>query len=101
MLQLSSTAQSMVNMLFGTDMQAPSNVLNYMPPEIAGSAVIQQALSVAVYWVAAIGRFAAFRGLLLWFDLFNGQTSRTQVACWRCIVNFLWGLAAFHLGGFI
>src|SRR3546814_15860883 len=62
MLQLSSTAQSMVNMLFGTDMQAPSNAINYMPPEIAGSEVMQQAISVAVSWVTAIDRTSGLWG---------------------------------------
>ncbi|OXR48013.1 hypothetical protein PuT2_14815 [Pusillimonas sp. T2] len=100
MLRLSMTADSVVQMLFGSSAQAPLTAMQYMPSEIKGSETMQQAMAIGVYWVACIGWLAVFRGLILWNDLSKGQAS-SQDAGWRGLVHILGGAAAINIGGLV
>lgn len=101
MLRLSMTADSIVEMMFGTGPQTPLTAMQYMPEEIKGSETMQQALSIGLYWVAAIGWVAVFRGLILWNDLSKGQSASSQDAGWRGLVHILGGAAAINIGGLV
>ncbi|MBF22295.1 hypothetical protein [Neopusillimonas maritima] len=100
MLRLAMTAGDVVQMLFGTGIQAPMSAMQYMPEEISGSETMQQALQIGIWWVAAIGWVAVFRGLLLWNDLSKGQ-SGSENAGWRGLVHVLGGAAAINIGGLV
>lgn len=101
MLQFALTADSIVQMIFGGSMQSPITAMQYMPQEIQGSETMKQALTIGLYWVAAIGWVAVFRGLLLWNDLSKGQSASSQDAGWRGLVHVLGGAAAINIGGFV
>ncbi|WP_432263546.1 hypothetical protein [Cupriavidus sp. TMH.W2] len=97
--QLSTVAGNTVEMMFGTGISDPREALSYMPSQVAGNETLMFVVSVAVYWLAALGWVAVFRGLLLWNSLSEGQAAGGRDLGWRGFWHLLGGSALINIGG--
>jgi len=97
--QLSTFAGNAVDLMFGTGISDPHQALSYMPSQVAGNQTLTFVMSVAVYWLAALGWVAVFRGLLLWNSLSEGQAAAGRDYGWRGFWHVLGGAALINVGG--
>lgn len=99
LVQLSTFAGNTVELLFGTGISDPREALSYMPSQVAGNQTLVFVVSVAVYWLVALGWVAVFRGLLLWNSLSEGQAAGGRDLGWRGFWHVLGGSALINIGG--
>ncbi|WP_354687122.1 hypothetical protein [Cupriavidus necator] len=97
--QLATVAGNTVELLFGTGISDPREALSYMPSQVAGNETLMFVVSVAVYWLAALGWAAVFRGLLLWNSLSEGASAGGRDLGWRGFWHVLGGACLINIGG--
>jgi hypothetical protein len=99
MAQLSTVAGNTVELMFGSGISDPREALSYMPSQISGNQTLMMVVGVAVYWLAALGWVAVFRGLLLWNSLSEGASAGGRDLGWRGFWHILGGAALINIGG--
>ncbi len=97
--QLAWFSGGAVELLFGTGISDPREALSYMPAQVAGNQTLMFVVGVAVYWLAALGWAAVFRGLLLWNSLSEGASAGGRDYGWRGFWHVLGGACLINVGG--
>ena len=95
LVQFGSTVGLLVRSFFGSDYEKPQNAMNYFPASLTSTEVMQQAMTVVVIWVFALGFVAILRGLLIIRALASGH--QTQKTGWSAFWHIIAGAICVNI----
>jgi len=98
LVQFSTMMDTIVYTLFAENRENPSAAMSYMPAQVKTSEVLQKLVEAGVWWVAAIGVVAIFRGLILWNDLAKGSNGQGSLG-WRGFWHVIFGALCVNFTG--
>jgi len=99
MVQFSFMMDRLVFTIFGETRESPSQAMNYMPAPVQKSGtMLNMLIHASVWWIAAIGVVAIFRGFILWNDLAKGNNGQNSLG-WKGFWHVFFGAACVNFPG--
>jgi len=99
MVRFSFMMDQLIWTIFQEGRESPSAAMSYMPEQIKKSGtMLYMLIEAAVWWIAAIGVVAIFRGLILWNDLAKGNGGQNSLG-WKGFWHLFFGAACVNFTG--